>query len=81
MDFLPQPKELLKKKLESSKVDAALIDRRLAALEGQETPTSTLVALRAVSRMYRENIETLKQAIRRTRSPSRKVSLNNATKI
>jgi hypothetical protein len=81
MDFMPQPKELLKKKLESSKVDAALIDRKLAALEGQETPTSTLVALRAVSRMYRENIETLKQAIRNTRSPSRKMSINNATKI
>jgi hypothetical protein len=80
MDFMPQPKELLKKKLESSKVDAALIDRKLAALEGQETPTSTLVALRAISRMYRENIETLKQAIRTTRSPSRKMSINSATK-
>jgi hypothetical protein len=81
MDFLPQPKELLKKKLESSKVDAALIDRKLAALEGQETPTSTLVALRAISRMYRENIEALKQAIRNTRSRPRKMSINNATKI
>jgi hypothetical protein len=80
MYILPQPKELLKKKLESSKVDAALIDRKLAALEGQGVPTSTLVALRAVSRMYRENIENLKQAIRNTGSPSRKMTISNATK-
>jgi hypothetical protein len=73
--------ELLKKKLESSKIDSALIDRQLAALQSQDDPNGTLLTLRSVSRTYRENIENLKHAIRNTRSASRKLTVGHATKV
>jgi hypothetical protein len=80
--LIAQPKALLKKKLESSKADAALIDKKLAALEGksQDTPTATVLALRAVSQMYRDNIEILKKAIRSTQSSTRKMTMQSASK-
>jgi hypothetical protein len=81
MCFIAQPKELLKKKLESSKTDSALIDLQHAALEGHDDIHGTLLTLRSVSRMYRENIENLKQAIRNTRSASRKLTVSYATKV
>jgi hypothetical protein len=80
--LIAQPKALLKKKLASSKADAALIDKKLAALEGkgQEAPTATVLALRAVSQMYRDNIEILKKAIRSTQSSAGKMTMQNASK-
>jgi hypothetical protein len=82
MYLIAQPKALLKKKLESSKADAALIDRKLAVLEAQEVPAGTLLALRSVARMYRENIEVLKKALRDASSSSRKTpSLTHASKV
>jgi hypothetical protein len=64
MEFLAQSTELLKKKLESAKVDAAKAKRKLAALEGKEVPLATLLAQRSVISMYQENIAALKKAIR-----------------
>jgi hypothetical protein len=68
MYYVPQTRELLEKRLESSKADAALIDQKLKALKDKDVPMGTLIALRSIARMYRDNIFTLRQAIRNMRS-------------
>jgi hypothetical protein len=69
---MPEPRELLQKRLLSSKTDAALVDKKLAALENQETQTGLLGTLRSVSRMYRETNEVLQEEIGATVAPAKR---------
>jgi hypothetical protein len=67
-----EPKELLKLKLASSRVDAAAVNRKLAALKKQKVSADALTALRLVSRMYKEHNEVLRRQI--SSSMSRQIS-------
>jgi hypothetical protein len=80
MEFLAQSSELLRKKLESAKVDAANAKHKLSALESRDEPLSTLLALRSVLRLYRENIASLRKAIRNSQSSAKRLALGAARK-